>query len=91
MIEQSRIDEMTEARTARGDKLYVQVVGPISMDWQHYAECRDRLSSSEKAEFDLAFVKARQIAGVRASVDLALAEMRRKMMNRLGKPSWRAG
>lgn len=62
-----------------------------SIDWLHHAEARKRLTSSERATFDLEFIKARSVAGVRASVDLALAEMRRKLMHRLGKPSWRAG
>lgn len=61
-----------------------------SPDWKYHAECREKLRSSERAAFDLAFVKAenRGSAGVRPAVDLALAEMRRALMLRLGLGRW---
>jgi len=61
-----------------------------SVDWLYHHTCRQKLTSSERAAFDLAFVRARAVAGVRPAVDLALAEMRRALMQRLGTPRWGA-
>lgn len=60
--------------------------------WAYHAEKRAGLRSSERAAFDLAFVKAenRGSAGVRPAVDRALAEMRKALMRRLGTPRWGA-
>lgn len=61
-----------------------------SVDWLHHHDCRKKLTSSERAAFDLEFIKARAVAGVRPSVDLALAAMRKKLMSRLGRGRWGA-
>ena len=60
-------------------------------DWAYHASARKPLTSSERATFDLEFIRARAVAGVRPAVDLALAAMRTKLMQRLGTPTWRAG
>ena len=82
--------ERAKKRTAHGDLLYGKIVGLTSADWLHYSEARKELTSSERATFDLEFIKARAVAGVRPAVDLALAAMRTKLMQRLGTPTWRA-
>lgn len=61
-----------------------------SIDWLYHHEARKKLTSSERATFDLEFVRARAVAGVRTSVDLALAAMRAKLMLRLGRGRWGA-
>jgi len=94
--------ETPEQRSERGAAMVLQISGGVTditgnptvfanADWVYHAKVRDRLSSSERAEFDLAFVQARDVAGVRPSVDLALAAMRAKLSLRLGTPTWRAG
>jgi hypothetical protein len=88
--EQHRI-ETPEQRHARGTTLCT-AAGCWSIEERKYhVEARRRLRSSEQAVFDLEFVKARAVAGVRPSVDLALAAMRSKLSQRLGAPTWRAG
>lgn len=77
--------ETPEQRSDRG-----RAMGVHGTDWVYHCQCREKLTSSERQEFDLEFVKARAVAGVRPAVDLALAEMRTKLMQRLGKPTWRA-
>ncbi len=61
-----------------------------SVDWLYHHQCRGKLTSSERSAFDLAFVRARAVAGVRPAVDLALAAMRTKLMLRLGRGRWGA-
>jgi hypothetical protein len=92
----SATDGLTEAQIARaqkrtehGSKLSAKM-GLADLDWSYHDKCRAKLTSSERATFDLEFIKARAVAGVRPAVDLALAAMRAKLMGRLGKPSWRA-
>lgn len=84
----SKAIETPEQRSDRGCVM-AERFGDLK-DWTYHTEKRSRLTSSEQQEFDLAFVKARAVAGVRPAVDLALAEMRKKLANRLGKPTWRA-
>jgi hypothetical protein len=81
--------ETPEQRSERGRALLVKMGGDLD-GWTYHADCRAKLTSSERQTFDLEFVRARSVAGVRPSVDLALAAMRAKLMLRLGKPSWRA-
>lgn len=77
-------------RTEHGDRLYIKAVSTCSADWLHHSDVRAKLTSSEQAEFDLAFVRSRSVAGVRPAVDLALSEMRKKLMLRLGRGRWGA-
>jgi hypothetical protein len=92
MIEtpEQRSERMTAVRTERGNRLYIQATSTCSADWLYHRDARAKLHSSEAAEFDLEFIKARAVAGVRPSVDLALAAMRAKLSQRLGAPTWRA-
>ena len=82
--------ETTEQRNDRGRELS-RDMGATSADWDYHAQARARLSNSQRAAFDLEFIKARKEAGVRPAVDMALARMRAKLMQRLGTPTWRAG
>lgn len=88
MKEQHRI-ETPEQRSDRGRAMLVKAGGDMD-GWTYHADCRATLTSSERATFDLEFIKARAVAGVRPAVDLALAAMRAKLMLRLGRPTWRA-
>lgn len=81
--------ETPEERSERGRAMLVKTGGDLD-GWTYHAEKRAGLRSSERAAFDLAFIKARAVAGVRPAVDLALAEMRKALMQRLGKPRWGA-
>jgi hypothetical protein len=88
--------EAPEVRSERGRALdlamraKVELLPARSDDWIYHDDRRQQLTSSERAAFDLEFVKARAIAGVRPAVDLALAEMRKKLMLRLGRGRWGA-
>jgi hypothetical protein len=88
--------EAPEVRSERGRALdlamraKVELLPARSDDWIYHDDRRQQLTSSERAAFDLAFIRARAVAGVRPAVDMALAEMRKKLANRLGNPTWRA-
>jgi hypothetical protein len=79
-----------QKRTEHGNRLYIKAMATTSADWLHHSECRAKLTRSERSTFDLAFVKARAVAGVRPAVDLALSEMRKRLMLRLGRGRWEA-
>jgi hypothetical protein len=84
-----RTIETPEQRSERGRAMLVKAGGDLD-GWTYHADCRAKLTSSERQTFDLEFVRARAVAGVRPSVDMALAAMRAKLSNRLGTPTWRA-
>lgn len=88
MKEQNRI-ETPEQRSERGRAMLVKAGGDMD-GWTYHAEKRAELTSSERQTFDLEFIRARAVAGVRPAVDLALAEMRKKLMLRLGRGRWGA-
>ncbi len=79
-----------EARSERG-RAMCEALTFVPADWDYHEKSRVKLTSSERATFDEAFVRARAVAGVRPAVDLALAAMRRELGRRLGTPTWRAG
>lgn len=81
--------ETPEQRSDRGRAMFVKAGGDMD-GWTYHADCRAKLTSSERQTFDLEFVRARAVAGVRPAVDLALAEMRKKLMLRLGRGRWGA-
>lgn len=88
MTKQHRI-ETPEERSERGRDMLVEAGHDLD-GWAYHSEKRAGLRSSERAAFDLAFLRARAMAGVRPAVDLALAEMRKTLMLRLGRGRWEA-
>ena len=61
-------------------------------DLAYLRSAEEKLSADELEEFRALFFSkdCRGVAGVRQAVDLALAAMRTKLMQRLGTPTWRA-